>query len=197
MKKVGLFFGTYNPVHVGHMVIANYMVEFTDMDELWMVVTPHNPFKKKSSLLKDYDRLHLVQLAISDDTRLKASNIEFDLPQPNYTCDTLAYLTEKHPGVHFSLIMGADNLNHFHKWKNHEVILENHDLYVYPRMDSNEGGELKRHYKVNYVEAPVMRISSTFIRNALKEGQNVRHYMPAEVAKYVTEMNLYKNHFPL
>ncbi|MFB1023342.1 MAG: nicotinate (nicotinamide) nucleotide adenylyltransferase [Vicingaceae bacterium] len=197
MKKVGLFFGTYNPVHVGHMVIANYMVEFTDMDELWMVVTPHNPFKKKSSLLKDYDRFHLVQLAISDDTRLKASNIEFDLPQPNYTCDTLAYLTEKHPGVHFSLIMGADNLNHFHKWKNHEVILENHDLYVYPRMDSNEGGELKRHYKVNYVEAPVMRISSTFIRNALKEGQNVRHYMPAEVAKYVTEMNLYKNHFPL
>jgi nicotinate-nucleotide adenylyltransferase len=197
MKKVGLFFGTYNPVHVGHMVIANYMVEFTDMDELWMVVTPHNPFKKKSSLLKDYDRLHLVQLAINDDTRLKASNIEFDLPQPNYTCDTLAYLTEKHPGVHFSLIMGADNLNHFHKWKNHEVILENHDLYVYPRMDSNEGGELKRHYKVNYVEAPVMRISSTFIRNALKEGQNVRHYMPAEVAKYVTEMNLYKNHFPL
>ena len=197
MKKVGLFFGTYNPVHVGHMVIANYMVEFTDMDELWMVVTPHNPFKKKSSLLKDYDRLHLVQLAISDDNRLKASNIEFDLPQPNYTCDTLAYLTEKHPDVHFSLIMGADNLNHFHKWKNHEVILENHDLYVYPRMDSNEGGELKRHYKVNYVEAPVMRISSTFIRNALKEGQNVRHYMPAEVAKYVTEMNLYKNHFPL
>ncbi len=197
MKKVGLFFGTYNPVHVGHMVIANYMVEFTDMDELWMVVTPHNPFKKKSSLLKDYDRLHLVQLAINDDTRLKASNIEFDLPQPNYTCDTLAYLTEKNPGVHFSLIMGADNLNHFHKWKNHEVILENHDLYVYPRMDSNEGGELKRHYKVNYVEAPVMRISSTFIRNALKEGQNVRHYMPAEVAKYVTEMNLYKNHFPL
>ena len=192
MKKVGLFFGTYNPVHVGHMVIANYMVEFTDMDELWMVVTPHNPFKKKSSLLKDYDRLHLVQLAISDDTRLKACNIEFDLPQPNYTCDTLAYLTEKYSGVHFSLIMGADNLNHFHKWKNHEVILENHDLYVYPRMDSNEGGELKRHYKVNYVEAPVMRISSTFIRNALKEGQNVRHYMPAEVAKYVTEMNLYK-----
>ena len=192
MKKVGLFFGTYNPVHVGHMVIANYMVEFTDMDELWMVVTPHNPFKKKSSLLKDYDRLHLVQLATSDDTRLKACNIEFDLPQPNYTCDTLAYLTEKYAGVHFSLIMGADNLNHFHKWKNHEVILENHDLYVYPRMDSNEGGELKRHYKVNYVEAPVMRISSTFIRNALKESQNVRHYMPAEVAKYVAEMNLYK-----
>ena len=192
MKKVGLFFGTYNPVHVGHMVIANYMVEFTDMDELWMVVTPHNPFKKKSSLLKDYDRLHLVQLAISDDTRLKACSIEFDLPQPNYTCDTLAYLTEKYAGVHFSLIMGADNLNHFHKWKNHEVILENHDLYVYPRMDSNEGGELKRHYKVNYVEAPVMRISSTFIRNALKESQNVRHYMPAEVAKYVAEMNLYK-----
>ena len=192
MKKVGLFFGTYNPVHVGHMVIANYMVEFTDMDELWMVVTPHNPFKKKSSLLKDYDRLHLMHLAIGDDKRLKASNIEFDLPQPNYTCDTLAYLAEKFPDVEFSLIMGADNLNHFHKWKNYEVILENHDLYVYPRMDSNNGGDLKRHYKVNYVEAPVMRISATFIRKALKEGQDVRHYMPAKVSEYVAEMNLYK-----
>ena len=192
MKRVGLFFGTYNPVHIGHMVIANYMVEFTEMDEIWMVVTPHNPFKKKNSLLKDYDRLHLVQLAIGDDSRLKASNIEFDLPQPNYTCDTLVYLGEKFPDRNFALIMGADNLNHFHKWKNHEVILENHELYVYPRMDSNDGGELKRHYKVNYVEAPVMRISSTFIRKALKEGQDVRHFMPTRVAEYVEEMNLYK-----
>ena len=134
----------------------------------------------------------MVELAIGDDSRLKASNIEFDLPQPNYTCDTLAYLSEKHPDHHFSLIMGADNLNSFHKWKNHDYILENHDLYVYPRMDSNDGGDLKKHEKVTYVEAPIMRISSTFIRKALKEGQDVRHYMPSKVAEYVEEMNLYK-----
>ncbi len=190
--KIGLFFGTYNPVHVGHMVIANYMIEFTDLDQLWMVVTPQNPFKQKQSLLKDYDRLHLVRLAIGDDLRMKASDIEFSLPQPNYTVDTLAYLREKYPEDNFALIMGADNLNHFHKWKNHNVIIEHHDLYVYPRMDSNEGGQLRHHYKVNYVEAPVMKISSSFIRQAIKEGKNVNHYMPFDVAQYIEEMNFYK-----
>jgi len=133
-----------------------------------------------------------MELAIGDDTRLKASNIEFDLPQPNYTVDTLVYLREKFPKNNFALIMGADNLNHFHKWKNHEVILENHELYVYPRMDSNEGGDLKRHYKVNYVEAPVMKVSSSFIRKSIKDGRNLRHYMPSKVSEYVAEMNLYK-----
>lgn len=190
--KVGLFFGTYNPVHVGHMVIANYMVEFTDLDQVWMVVTPQNPFKQKESMLKDYDRLHLMRLAIGDDERLKASDIEFGLKQPNYTSDTLAYLKEKFSEYNFALIMGADNLNHFHKWKNHELILENHDLYVYPRLDSNEGGELRQHFKVNYVEAPVMKISSSFIRKAISEGKKVNHYMPKEVAAYVEEMNLYR-----
>lgn len=190
--KVGLFFGTYNPVHVGHMVIANYMVEFTDLDQVWMVVTPQNPFKQKEAILKDYDRLHLMRLAIGNDHRLKASDIEFGLPQPNYTSDTLVYLKEKFPKNDFALIMGADNLNHFHKWKNHEVILNAHDLYVYPRLDSNEGGELRQHFKVNYVEAPVMKISSSFIRKAISEGKNVSHYMPKEVAAYVEEMNLYQ-----
>ena len=192
MKKIGLFFGTYNPVHVGHMVIANYMVEFTDMDEVWMVVTPQNPFKQKDSILKDYDRLHLMQLAIGDDPRLKASNIEFDLPQPNYTVDTLVYLREKFPENNFALIMGADNLKHFHKWKNHEVILENHELYVYPRINSNEGGDLKYHYKVNYIEAPVMKISSSFIRKAIKDGRNVEHFMPSKVSEHVAQTALYK-----
>jgi nicotinate-nucleotide adenylyltransferase len=190
--KVGLFFGTYNPVHVGHMVIANYMVEFTDLDQVWMVVTPQNPFKQKESMLKDYDRLHLMRLAIGDDSRLKAADIEFNLPQPNYTVDTLVYLKEKHSEHEFALIMGADNLNHFHKWKNHQVILDDHDLYVYPRMDSNEGGELRQHFKGNYVEAPVMKISSSFIRKAIAEGKKVSHYMPKDVAKYVEEMNLYQ-----
>ena len=130
--KIGLFFGTYNPVHIGHMVIANYMVEYTDMDQLWMVVTPQNPFKQKESMLKDFDRLHLVNLAIGDDLRLRGSDIEFRLPQPNYTSDSLAYLKEKFPEHEFALIMGADNLNSFHKWKNHDYILEHHEIYVYP-----------------------------------------------------------------
>ena len=124
--KIGLFFGTYNPVHVGHMVIANYMVEFTDLDQIWMVVTPQNPFKQKESMLQDFDRLHLVKLAIGDDLRIRASDIEFKLPQPNYTATTLVYLKEKFPQHDFALIMGADNLNHFHKWKNHDEILKNH-----------------------------------------------------------------------
>jgi nicotinate-nucleotide adenylyltransferase len=157
-----------------------------------MVVTPQNPFKQKESILKDYDRLHLMQLAIGEDDRLKASDIEFNLPQPNYTSDTLVYLSEKFPEIDFALIMGADNLNHFHKWKNHEVILKQHELYVYPRMESNEGGELRGHYKVNYVEAPVMKVSSSFIRKAIKEGKNVAHYMPKDVGSYVDEMNLYR-----
>jgi nicotinate-nucleotide adenylyltransferase len=190
--KVGLFFGTYNPVHVGHMVIANYMVEYTDLDQIWMVVTPQNPFKQKQSMLKDYDRLHLVRLAIGDDPKLKASDIEFKLPQPNYTATTLVYLKEKFPEMDFALIMGADNLNHFHKWKNHDEIIKNYDLYVYPRMESNEGGELRHHYKVSYVEAPVMKISSSFIRKAIEEGKNVSHYMPNDVAKYVDEMSFYR-----
>lgn len=190
--KVGLFFGTYNPVHVGHMVIANYMVEYTDLDQVWMVVTPQNPFKQKQSILKDYDRLHLVRLAIGDDPKLVASDIEFSLPQPSYTATTLVYLKEKFPDKDFALIMGADNLNHFHKWKNHDEIIKNYELYVYPRMDSNDGGELRHHYKVNYVEAPVMKISSSFIRKAIKEGKSVNHYMPSEVAKYVDEMNFYR-----
>ncbi|MBD98398.1 MAG: nicotinic acid mononucleotide adenylyltransferase [Verrucomicrobia bacterium] len=191
-KKIGLFFGTYNPVHVGHMVIANYMVEFTDLEQIWMIVTPQNPFKQKESMLKDYDRLHLVKLAIGEDLNLRASDIEFSLPQPNYTIDTLTYLREKFPEKEFALIMGADNLNHFHKWKNHSVIIENHELYVYPRMESNNGGDLRQHYKVNYVEAPVMKVSSSFIRKAIAEGKKVQHFMPKAVAVYVEEMNLFK-----
>jgi nicotinate-nucleotide adenylyltransferase len=190
--KVGLFFGTYNPVHVGHMVIANYMVEFTDLDQVWMVVTPQNPFKQKESMLKDYDRLHLVKLAIGDDLNIKASDIEFGLPQPNYTSDTLAYLEEKSPEHQFVLIMGADNLQHFKKWKNSDHLLSNYMLYVYPRVDSEEGGALSKHPNVKMVDAPIMKISSSFIRAAIKDGKKVIHYMPSAVANYVDEMNLYR-----
>ncbi len=188
--KIGLFFGTYNPIHVGHMVIANYMVEFTDLEKIWIVVTPHNPFKVKKSMLQDYHRLRLVNLAIEDDNRFKASDIEFKLPQPNYTIDTLTYLKESHPDYEFVLIMGADNLHHFHKWKNHEQILADHELYVYPR-DSFDELPLKDHKQVKFCDAPIMRISSSFIRKAISEGKDVRHYMPKSVSDYVQEMHFY------
>ena len=191
--KIGLFFGTYNPVHVGHMVIANYIVEFTEMDQLWMVVTPQNPFKQKKAMLQDFDRLHLVNLAIGDDPRMRSSDIEFSLPRPSYTSDTLVYLKEKFPMHVFSLIMGADNLNNFHKWKNHEEILKNHEIYVYPRLDSNEGGILRHHEKVRYVDAPIIKISSSFIRKSIKAGKDVSHFMPEKVSSYIEEMNTYRN----
>jgi|SRR5690554_1617205 len=190
--KIGLFFGTYNPIHVGHMIIANYMVEYTDLDQIWFVVTPQNPFKQKESMLADYDRLHLVNLAIGDDVRMRSTDIEFNLPKPSYTSTTLTYLKEKFPQHEFALIMGADNLNNFHKWQNYQQIINEHELYVYPRMGANEGGELKNHYKVNYVDAPIMKISSSFIRQSIKENKNIQHFMPSKVANYIDEMNFFR-----
>ena len=136
--KIGLYFGTFNPIHIGHLIIANHMAEHSDLKQVWMVVTPHNPLKKKETLLKDSIRLELVHLATEEYPKIKPSDIEFKLPQPNYTVNTLAYLTEKYPKNEFSLIMGEDNLKSFHKWKNYEVILQNHDIYVYPRLDAKD-----------------------------------------------------------
>jgi nicotinate-nucleotide adenylyltransferase len=136
--KIGLYFGTFNPIHIGHLIIADYMAEFTDLDQVWMVVTPHNPHKKKATLLDDYQRLHLVHLATEDYPKIKPTDIEFKLSQPNYTINTLVHLQEKYPKNQFALIMGEDNLNSFHKWKNHDVILQHHDLYVYPRVTQYE-----------------------------------------------------------
>ena len=132
--KIGLYFGTYNPIHVGHLIIANHMVDYTELDQVWLVVSPQNPFKTKATLLEDYHRLALVNIAIEGNKKLKASNIEFDLPKPSYTIDTLTYIKEKHPEHNFSIIMGEDNLRSFHKWKNYEQILENHSVFVYPRV---------------------------------------------------------------
>ncbi|HAW52520.1 MAG TPA: nicotinic acid mononucleotide adenylyltransferase [Flavobacteriales bacterium] len=190
--KIGLFFGTYNPIHVGHMVIANYMVEFTELDRIWIVVSPHNPFKEKKSLLADYHRLQLVRIAIGDDIRFKASDIEFKLPQPSYTIHTLAYLKEKYPENEYVLVMGADNLKNFHKWKNYEEILKEHEIYVYPRIEGNNIGELKNHPKVSFHEAPIMRISSSFIRESISAKKDVRHYMPKDVYEYIEEMHFYE-----
>ena len=192
-KKIGLYFGTFNPIHVGHLTIANYMVEYSDLDEVWLVVTPHNPHKKKNSLLDDIHRLAMVRIAVEDYPKLKASSIEFDLPQPNFTVNTLAHLEEKYPEYEFCLIMGEDNLKSFHKWKNYEVILERYAIYVYARI--SEGRVESRfmdHPAITLIEAPIMELSSTFIRNAIKKNKNIRPMLPDAVWKYLDEMNFYR-----
>lgn len=195
--KIGLFFGSFNPIHIGHMAIANYMVAFTDIQQVWFVVSPHNPLKEKKTLLSDTHRLRLVREAIAEDTRFKASNIEFKLPQPSYTINTLAYLKEKYPAKQFSLIIGADNLQTFHKWKNYEEILKQYELYVYPRHNYSpsplESPVVKPdHPKVKLTSAPIMEISSTFIREAIRDKKDIRHYLPEAVYKYIVEMHFYE-----
>ncbi len=191
--KIGLYFGTFNPIHIGHVAIANHMAEFSDLEQVWLVVTPHNPHKKKSTLLDDHHRLQMVYLATEEYTKLKPSDIEFKLPQPNYTVTTLAHLTEKFPQHEFSLIMGEDNLNSLHKWKNYEVILQNHDIYVYPRLNGEIlDASLKGHAGIHVIDAPVMEISSTFIRDAIKEGKGIRPLLPAKVWEYVEHNLFYK-----
>ena len=193
--NIGLYFGTFNPIHIGHLAIANHMVEFSDLDEVWMIVTPHNPFKKKSSLLADNHRYQLVQIATEDYPKLKASNIEFKLPQPNYTVNTLAHISEKYPAYNFNLIMGEDNLVSFHKWKNYEVILENHNIYVYPRVhkDSVVITQFDEHPRIHIVNAPIMEVSSTFIRKSIVAKKNIRALLPCKVWQYIDEMNFYQN----
>jgi nicotinate-nucleotide adenylyltransferase len=189
--KIGLFFGSFNPIHVGHMVLANYMLEYTDLDRIWFVVSPHNPLKKKSSLLDEKHRLQLVKLAIGDNNRLKASDIEFKLPQPSYTVITLAHLKEKYPNDEFVLIMGADNLENFHKWRNYEEILKQHQLYVYPRHESQDGA-FQNHPNVKRANAPLMQVSSTDIRQAIQDKKDVRYYVPEAVWNYIKEMHFYE-----
>ena len=194
MKKVGLYFGTFNPIHIGHLVIANYLVEFSDLDEVWFVITPRSPFKQKQSLLDDHHRYQMVYEAIADYPNLKASKVEFNLPQPNYTVNTLVHLGEEYgKECQFCLIMGEDNLKTFHKWKNYEVILENHELYVYPRVSQGKVPErFEGHKGIHIVPAPIMEISSTFIRKEHKAGKNVRPMLPERVWKYMDEMNFYR-----
>ena len=199
MKKIGLYFGTFNPIHVGHLIIANYMADYTELDEVWLVVSPQNPLKKKETLLKDHHRLSLVRIALEDNTKLMASNIEFDLPIPSYTINTLVHLKEKYETYEFHLIMGEDNLRSFHKWKNQEEIINNHKIFVYPRVlteqemqDNSVEFSSFNHSNVIRCQAPIMKISSSFIRKAIKNGKDVRYLLTPEVFKYVDEMNFYK-----
>ena len=192
-NKIGLYFGTFNPIHVGHLTIANHMVEFGGLDEVWFVVTPHNPHKKKSSLLDNHHRLAMVRVALEDYPKLKPSTVEFDLPQPNYTVHTLAVLEEKYPEQQFCLIMGEDNLKSLHKWKNYEVILERYELYVYPRIsEGTVDHQFKDHPKITKVAAPIMELSSTFIRKGVKNRKNIRPMLPQNVWEYLDEMNFYR-----
>ena len=193
MKNIGLYFGTFNPIHIGHLIIANHMVEYSDLDEIWMVVTPHNPFKKKNSLLDNHHRLDMVYLATEEYEKIQPSDIEFRLPQPNYTINTLAHISEKYPNYTFSLIMGEDNLKSLHKWKNYEAILEDYHIYVYPRV--SEGiveNQFKNHENIHRVDAPIVEVSSTMIRKAIKEEKNCKPLLPYKVWKYIDEMNFYK-----
>ena len=193
MSKIGLYFGTFNPIHIGHLIIANHMVEYSDLDEIWMVVTPHNPFKKKNSLLENHHRFEMVYKATEKYPKIKPSNIEFKLPQPNYTIHTLTHISETFPNNEFCLIMGEDNLKNFHKWKNYETILEHHHIYVYPRIDLGTGKHLfNKHPKIHKVAAPIVEISSTMIRDSIKNQKNIQPLLSKEVWEYLDEMNFYK-----
>lgn len=191
--KIGLYFGTFNPIHIGHLIIANHMAEYSDLQEIWLIVTPHNPHKEKSTLLDDRNRYHMVQLATENFPKLKPSDIEFNLPQPNYTVNTLAHLKDKFPKHEFSLIMGEDNLNSLHKWKNYEYILENHEIYIYPRLNSGAINEqFINHPKIHKIAAPVVEISSTFIRENIKNNKNIRPLLPEKVWEEIDYNNFYK-----
>ncbi len=189
--KIGLFFGSFNPVHIGHLIIANYMATQTDLDRVWFVVSPQNPLKPKKTLARDHDRLHLVRLGIGDNPLLEASSVEFGLPKPSYTVDTLAYLREKYPDREFALIMGGDNLATLHLWKNYELLLANYDIYVYHR-PSIDLGERAAHPRVRIFEAPLLDISATYIRECLRGGKSVRYLVPDAVFEYLESSHLYR-----
>jgi len=189
--RIGLFFGSFNPIHIGHLVIADFMATQTDLDRVWLVVSPQNPLKPKKTLARDHDRLHLVRLGIADHPKLRASDVEFQLPKPSYTVDTLAFLKEQYPEHEFVLIMGGDNLGSLHLWKNYEQILAGHDIYVYKR-PNYELGELSTHPRVRVFEPPPLDISATYIRDCLKNGQSVRYLVPEAVWEYLRSGTMYR-----
>ena len=189
--KIGLFFGSFNPIHVGHLLIGNTVVESTDLQQVWYVVSPQNPFKKKKNLLHEQDRFDMVYAAIYDNNNLRASDIEFKMPRPSYTIDTLTYLSEKYPQHEFSLIIGEDNLKHFDKWKNHEQLLEFYNLLVIHRQEGAEQTAFHGHEKVRFVEAPKMALSATYIRNSIKNGKSIRYLVHPEVENIIKRKGFY------
>lgn len=184
MRRIGLYSGSFNPIHHGHVMLANYLVEFSDLDELWFVVSPQNPLKKKTDLMDDFDRLKMVELALGDDPRMRASDIEFGLPKPSYTINTLRALSEQYPDDQFVFICGMDSLEGFPRWREYQAILDYYELLVFPRK-GYDGGELIHHPHVKVLETPIIEVSSTFIRNCMREGRDVRHFMPEKAYQYL------------
>lgn len=189
--KVALFFGSFNPIHIGHLILANYILENSDADELWFVVSPQNPLKSKKTLLHDHDRYDMVEMAIKNYPKMRACDVEFAMPRPSYTIDTLAYLHEKFPQHQFSIIMGEDNLVSLPKWKNYENLVENHRIIVYPRVFEQEG-EAYIHHNIQKINAPIIELSSTEIRKMIKDKKNIRPMLPPEVYEYIDKMGFYR-----
>ncbi|HEY1008250.1 MAG TPA: nicotinate (nicotinamide) nucleotide adenylyltransferase [Sphingobacteriaceae bacterium] len=190
--KIGLFFGSFNPIHTGHLIIANYMANHTDLDQVWLVVSPHNPLKRKSDLINMYDRLEMARLATEGAENIRVSDVEFKLPQPSYTVDTLAHLGERYPEHRFTLIMGSDNLVSLKKWKNYEVLLRDYRIAVYPR-PGHEDPEFAGHPSVTVTSTPLMELSSTFIRHSIRAGKNMMYFVPDEVLRFIENKNLYRS----
>jgi len=188
--KIGLFFGSFNPIHIGHLIIANTMAERADIDQVWFVISPQNPFKKRSNLLHEFDRLHMVRLAIADNPKFNATDIEFNMPKPSYTIDTLTYLSEKYSQHQFNIIIGQDNLLNFHKWKNHEALLGQYGFLVYPRPNA-QPTEWEKHPNVKLIDAPEVEISATFIRNSLQENMSIKYLVHNDVIDYIFAKKLY------
>ncbi len=189
--KIGLFFGSFNPIHAGHLIIASYLAHYTGLDKVWLVVSPHNPLKDRNALINMYDRLEMARLATDQAADIVVSDAEFRLPQPSYTIDTLTHLQERYPAHQFSLIMGSDNLASFKKWKNYELILRDYRIYVYPR-PGYEGSDLSGHPSITFTDTPLMEISSTFIRKSIKEGKNVQFFVPDAVLSFIESKSLYR-----
>lgn len=190
--KTGLFFGSFNPIHIGHLIIANTIREYTEMDEIWFIVSPLNPLKRDSkSLIHEFDRIDMVERATEDHPHFKAVDIEFHLPRPSYTIDTLVYLHEKYPKNEFRIIIGEDNLSNFTKWKNYEAILEHYGLIVYPRLEAS-ASPFRKHPHVTLVEAPILDISASFIRKSIKMGKSVRYLVPEKVYEFIRDRKLYQ-----
>lgn len=189
--KIGLFFGSFNPIHIGHLIIANFMANHTDLQQVWLVVSPHNPLKEKSDLINMYDRLEMAKLATEDAVNIRVSDVELKLPQPSYTIDTLTFLSEKYPEHEFSLIMGSDNLVSLKKWKNYELILRDYHIHIYPR-PGFDNHDFQEHPSISITETPLMELSATFIRKAVKERKNVQYYVPEKVLKFIEGKNLYR-----
>ena len=188
--NVGLYFGSFNPIHVGHLIIANHILNESNLDKIWFIISPLNPFKEAENLLNEYDRLHLVQKAIEGDNRLKASDIEFSLPKPSYTVHTMAYLQEKHPTYAFSIIMGSDSFQNLGKWKNAETIIKNYSIIVYQRPGFEIENRLNA--RVEIMKAPLLEISATHIRELIKTGKSIKYLVPPSVEEEILASGLFK-----